>query len=274
MKVPLFDPYLGNLLDRHEPPTESQELALLEAVAGERSAGEPRGPAWQELVLRNLRMATNLAMRYQRRGVDLDDLVMEAVRGLMVAADKFDLTLGKRFTTYAVWWVRQKLLLAVSQKSSTVRLPGNVRVKLGKLAKVHAHYIAEYGRSPEPREAAKELGWSTELADRLIELSRRRCLSLSSLILDVSDSRFTAPLECDTRQEVATAVQGLLRNLPLREQRILRLRYGLACKEHTLQEVADVLGVTRERVRQVQVKALAKLRRAAGKSVRELADED
>lgn len=286
MKLPPLDPCLGNLLDRHKPPTESQELELLEAVARDRDAGEPRGPAWQELVLRNLRLATNLAMRYQRRGVDLDDLVMEAVRGLMVAIDKFDLTLGKRFTTYAVWWIRQKLLVAVSQQSSTVRLPINVRTRLGKLAKVKTHYVLEQGRPPKPYEVAKELDWSLELVERLIGLSRRWCLSLSApvdvpdteeqdLYHDLPDPQHQAPYEPIIQHETAAAVWELLRRLSPRERKVVRMRFGLDCKEHTLQEVANELGVTRERVRQIQTKALAKLRRAAGtKGILELVAED
>ena len=237
-------------------------------------------------MLRNLRLATNLAMRYQRRGVDLDDLVMEAVRGLIVAADKFDLTIGKRFTTYAVWWIRQKLLVAVSQQSSTVRLPINVRVKLGKLAKVKTHYVQKQGRPPKPHEVAEELDWGQELAERFIEISRRRCLSLSvpadtpnteeqDLYLDPPDHQNQAPHDLVVQHETAAAVQELLRCLPPRERTVVRMRFGLDCKEHTLQEVAEVLGVTRERVRQLQTKALDKLRRAAGtKCILELVAED
>ena len=236
--------------------------------------------AMEELVRRNLRFVVSVAKKYQNRGMPLIDLIGEGNVGLMTAARKFDPDQGVKFISYAVWWIRQAILAALARQGRTVRVPLNRTADLSRVIKAIAMLREKLTRDPTPLEVSQVTGISTEIVGALSTLNSADVRLDASVGVD-SDR---ALIERFAVEEGATPegqlleqfksreVERALLTLPPRDARILRLYFGLeADREHTLDEIGKLLGVTRERVRQLRDRALKRLRQGAvGEVLRDL----
>ena len=228
--------------------------------------------AKNELITRNLRLVVNVAKNYIGRGLSLLDLIQEGNIGLMKAIDKFDYKMGFKFSTYATWWIRQAVSRAVADQGRTIRVPVHMGDQLNRMRRVQLKLLQELGRDPKIEELAEGMETTPEKVENLLEISRRP-VSLETPIDDDGDSTFgdfvedtnsLAPAEEVTTHLLQEQLQQALDKLPPREAQILRLRYGLADgRVYTLEEVGQTIGVTRERVRQLEAQALNRLRQSS-----------
>jgi len=225
--------------------------------------------ALDKLVRSNLRFVVSVAKKYQNQGVALSDLINEGNLGLIRAAHKFDETKGIKFISYAVWWIRQAILQALAEQSRIVRVPLNRAGALHRIGKRSAALLQELGREPTVEELADELDLSEDEVRRTLSLSQSH-LSLDApltpgednRLLDYLPDQFAAGPDDETYdQALMDTVEEALGTLKEREAKILRLYFGLDGQEPmTLEEIGSILGVTRERVRQIKEKALLRLR--------------
>jgi RNA polymerase primary sigma factor len=225
--------------------------------------------AREHLVRANSRLVVSVAKKYMGRGVPFIDLIQEGNIGLIRAANKFDYTLGNKFSTYATWWIRQAVTRAIADQSRTIRIPVHMGDQINKLLRTTHRLTQELGRKPTPEEMAVELDVPTQKVEDMLRVARRP-LSLelpideegSSELGDfIEDEGVTAPDDMVSASMLRELLQDVLQDLPPREVRILQMRYGLVDGEtYTLEEVGKKLGVTRERIRQIEVQALGRLR--------------
>ncbi len=225
--------------------------------------------AREHLVRANSRLVVSVAKKYMGRGVPFIDLIQEGNIGLIRAANKFDYTLGNKFSTYATWWIRQAVTRAIADQSRTIRIPVHMGDQINKLLRTTHRLTQELGRKPTPEEMAVELDVPTQKVEDMLRVARRP-LSLelpideegSSELGDfIEDEGVTAPDDMVSSSMLRELLQDVLQDLPPREVRILQMRYGLVDGEtYTLEEVGKKLGVTRERIRQIEVQALGRLR--------------
>jgi RNA polymerase primary sigma factor len=229
-----------------------------------------RGQAAREHLIRaNSRLVISVAKKYIGRGVPFLDLIQEGNIGLIRAANKFNYRLGHKFSTYATWWIRQAVTRAIADQSRTIRVPVHMGDQINKLLRTSHRLTQELGRTPMPEELAESLGTPRQKVEEMLRVARRP-LSLEMPTDDDGDSELGDFIEDEDSpspsEEVANSllrelVQEVLQDLPPREVRILQLRYGLPDGEtYTLEEVGKKLGVTRERVRQIEAQALSRLR--------------
>jgi RNA polymerase primary sigma factor len=243
----------------------SEERARLERLI------EQGQRAREDLVKANTRLVVSVAKRYRGMGMPFLDLIQAGNEGLMKAVDKFDYRRGHKFSTYATWWIRQAVTRSLSDHGRTIRLPIHLSDRIRRVFKVAQKIEQDLGRRPTPEEIAQEIkGLDPEKARWLLRVSQRS-ISLDKPIGDeedagelgdfIVDETAPSPIQATEEQLLHESLERMLANLKPREARVLRLRFGLdGDRAHTLKEVGDRIGVTRERVRQIEGKALRKLR--------------
>lgn len=228
--------------------------------------------ALNALVRANLRFVVSVAKKYQNQGVPLSDLINEGNLGLIRAAHKFDETKGIKFISYAVWWIRQAILQALAEQSRIVRVPLNRAGALHRIGRQSSSLLQELGREPTVQEIAEGLDISKEEVERTLAISHSH-LSLDAPLVPGEDSRLLdylpdqyspGPEDEVYEHALKETVEGALASLKEREAKILRLYFGLDDQDPmTLEEIGEILGITRERVRQIKEKALVRLRHAS-----------
>jgi RNA polymerase primary sigma factor len=225
--------------------------------------------AREHLITANSRLVISVAKKYIGRGVPFLDLIQEGNIGLIRAAKKFDYHRGHKFSTYATWWIRQAVTRAIADQGRTIRVPVHMGDQINRMLRVSHQLTQELGREPAIEELGSALGVTAKKVESIIQIARRP-LSLEtptdeeedSVLGDfIEDEDSPAPVELATRNLLREQIAEVLNGLPPREVRILQLRYGLLDGEsYTLEEVGKKMGVTRERVRQIEAQALSRLR--------------
>ena len=253
----LHDVSLSKLL------TQEQEIAVARRV----QQGDEL--AMQELVTRNLRFVISVAKKYQNRGLPLVDLIGEGNVGLMIAARKFDPEHGVKFISYAVWWIRQSILAAIARHGRTVRVPLNRTADLSRIIRTSEVLRQSLGREPTAEEIGRTLDLSVEIVQSLVALNTAE-VRLDAPLVSEGDratiDRFMVAGQADAETEaidqfLSEEIETALGTIPPRDARVLKLYFGLdGGREHTLEEIGAILGITRERVRQLRDRALKRLR--------------
>jgi RNA polymerase primary sigma factor len=227
--------------------------------------------AKDELIKANLRLVVSIAKKYVNRGLTLLDLIQEGNIGLMKAADRYESGKGTKFSTYSTWWIRQRITRAILDQARTIRLPVHLIEESTRISRIFAKFMREKGREPAPEEVAKIMGLSVVRVNEILRAIQEP-VSLETPILSeekelkdvIIDEKSISPFKTLENSEAANRIEQVLSSLTEREEKIIRMRFGIGVgSEHTLEEVGKFFNLTRERIRQIEIKALKKLRHPA-----------
>ena len=275
-------PFAGNLEARSEDIARGQrKLAEIEEICcmsisdikeinRRMSIGEAKARrAKKEMVEANLRLVISIAKKYTNRGLQFLDLIQEGNIGLMKAVDKFEYRRGYKFSTYATWWIRQAITRSIADQARTIRIPVHMIETINKLNRISRQMIQEMGREPTPEELAERMEMPEDKVRKVLKIAKEP-ISMETPIGDdedshlgdfIEDQQAVSPVDSATMEGLTEATQNMLAGLTSREAKVLRMRFGIDMNtDHTLEEVGKQFDVTRERIRQIEAKALRKLR--------------
>ena len=263
---------INKLIDEIKEIQIASELSLSEfrrivstVQQGERSANRAK----KEMIESNLRLVISIAKKYTNRGLQFLDLIQEGNIGLMKAVDKFEYRRGYKFSTYATWWIRQAITRSIADQARTIRIPVHMIETINKIVRTTRQIISEIGREPTPQELAERLHMPLDKVKKVLKIAKEP-ISLATPVGDEEDSSLgdfiedknaLIPIEAAVKSSLRDTTTRILSSLTPREERVLRMRFGIGMNsDHTLEEVGQQFSVTRERIRQIEAKALRKLK--------------
>jgi RNA polymerase primary sigma factor len=249
-------------IEKFPPLSREEEIEL--AIRAQNGDQEARS----KLILSNLRFVITVAKNYINTGIPFADLISEGNIGLMTAVDRFDPHRGIHFISYAVWWIKQAILKYIAERSRLVRFPMNRTNELLKIERFINDYIAKHGTAPDSETISKNLGISKEDVELLLSRKSRDYVSFYSNVFDDSDVTFGEVFDVDseTPEEIAInnsireEIRKIIDSLPEREREVIKYRFGFYGKEYSLKEVGEIMNLTKERIRQIENKALEKIK--------------